>query len=319
MEKYTSNKVLEAIDLSRDELECLIRAGKDLSAESVSNEGELDLDLVFIEDGGYYKVGNYWKQYSTDDKVLIKPILLPKEKDGMKKNSGWIANLRKLYCKKFCLPEDVEKYLSSNLGVDGYPSNIEGEFAQDINESFHRGHLMAREIICKFINPRIQVKKHHKKLLVSRKNHRQKTSRDIVGRRKISRIWCKKYPMIVSNRQRHNIYTQFKQSNCAKTDDSTRKGQGYFEKKIVDYLESKKGEKGHVNYEVRALFKNASDKVPRANLLCARFYDSCGLLDEQETFCVVIPNMGSLGRDYSSIASYKFSYEDGLIEAGKGN
>lgn len=184
----------------------------------------------------------------------------------------------------------LKKYFFSNRGLVGYPSKIEWESAKDINESLHRGHLMAREIICKFINPRI-------------KDERM-------------------YP---SERQRHNAYAQFKQSNCDDTDSHTRKGQRHFEMKIVGYLESKEEEKGYVNYEVRALFKNASDMVPRANLLCARFYDSCGLLDEQKTFCVVIPNMGSQKegnsatpdnksseKSYSVTVGYKFSYEDGL-------
>lgn len=119
--------------------------------------------------------------------------------------------------------------------------------------------------------------------------------------------------MYPSERQGHNAYAQFKQSNCYFTDDNTRKGQSYFEKKIVDYLESEEGEKGSVNYEVRALFKSPSDKVPRANLLCARFYDPCGKpCRRQEPFCVVIPNMGSPEEDVIAKAGYKFSYEDGL-------
>lgn len=286
MEKYTSDKALEAIDLSRDELECLIRAGKDLSVESVSNEGELDLDLVFIEDGGYYKVGNYWEQYSTDDKVLIKPILLNEEIDGMKKNSGWIANLRNTKEGKES-KDEIDKidinYLRNSQRAIGYPLRIINKNASSMNEFLHRGHLMANEIIRDYINKRIQDQRCH---------------------------------MFRSKKHRHNIYAQFKQSNCYYSDCFTRKGQSYFEKKIIDYLKYKEG---YVNYEVRALFKSPGDKVPRANLLCARFYDSCGLLDKQETFCVVIPNMGSLGRDYSSIASYKFSYEDGLMEPSKGN
>lgn len=222
-------------------------------------------------------MGKYCDLYPAEDEVLIKPIPLNKEIDGMKKNSGWIANLGNVDDKKASIPEDAKKYFFSNRGLVGYPSKIEGKSAKDINESLHRGHLMARKIICEFINPRI-------------KDERM-------------------YP---SERQRHNAYAQFKQSNCYFTDYYTRKGQGYFEKKIIDYLKSKKGEKGYVNYEVRALFKNASDMVPRANLLCVRFYGSCGLFDEQKTFCVVIPNMGSPENDNRAISGYKFSYEEGL-------
>ena len=288
MEKYTSDKALEAIDLSRYELECLIRTGKKLSKASVSNEEQPDLELVFVEDGGYYNVGKYCDLYPAEDEVLIKPILLDEEIDGMKKNSGWIANLGDVDDKKASIPEVAKEYFFSNRGLVGYPSKIEGKSAKAINEFLHRGHLMAREIICKFINPRIKDERMHP-----------------------------------SKRQRHNAYAQFKQSNCDDTDSHTRKGQRHFEMKIVGYLEDNK--KGTVNYEVRALFKSPSDKVPRANLLCARFYDSCGEPCCKESFCVVIPNMGSQKecnsatpddksseKSYSVMAGYKFSYEDGL-------
>lgn len=284
MRKYTAKEALAVISLSENELECLIRTGKKLSKVSATSAGQPNLELVFEEDGGYYNVGKYCDLYPAEDEVLIKPILLNEEIDGMKKNSGWIANLGNVDDKKASIPEEAKKYFFSNLDLVGYPNKIEGKSAKDINESLHRGHLMARKLICDFINPKIQNAK-----------------------------------MSPKKNQRHNIYAQFKQANCDLTDHRTRKGQGYFEKKIVDYLESKEEEKGYVNYEVRALFKNASDMVPRANLLCARFYDSYGLLDEQKKFCVVIPNMGRLGRNYSSIASYKFSYEDGLMEPGKGS
>ena len=46
MEKYTSDKALEAIDLSRDELECLIRTGKKVSKASASSAGQPNLELV---------------------------------------------------------------------------------------------------------------------------------------------------------------------------------------------------------------------------------------------------------------------------------
>lgn len=275
MKKYTSDKALEAIGLSQDELECLIREGKKLSKASISNEEQPDLELVFVEDGGYYNVGKYCDLYPAEYDVLIKPILLNEEIDGMKKNSGWIANLGNVDDKKASIPEVAKEYFFSNRGLVGYPSKIEGKSAKAINEFLHRGHLMAREIICKFINPRIKDERMHP-----------------------------------SKRQRHNAYAQFKQSNCDDTDSHTRKGQRHFEMKIVGYLEDNK--KGTVNYEVRALFKSPSDKVPRANLLCARFYDSCGELCCKESFCVVIPNMGSLGMDHSSIEGYKFSCEEGL-------
>ena len=274
MEKYTSDKALKAIGLSQDELECLIREGTKPSAISA---GQPNLELVFEEDGGYYNAGKYCDLYPAEDDVLIKPILLDEEIDGMKKNSGWIANLGNVDDKKASIPEVAKEYFFSNRGLVGYPSKIDGKAAKDINESLHRGHLMAEVIINKFINPRIGEK-----------------------------------GMYASKRQRHNVYPQFKQSNCDFTDSHTRKGQGYFEKKIVTYLESKKGEKGYVNYEVRALFKSPSDKVPRANLLCARFYDSYGELCRQESFCVVIPNMGSTEKGDSTMVGYKFSYEDGL-------
>lgn len=313
MEKYTSEEAIKAIGLSENELECLIRTGKKVSKASASIAGQPNLELVFVEDGAYYKVRNYCDLYPTDDEVLIKPILLNEEIDGMKKNSGWIANLGNVDNKKASIPKDAKKYFFSNQGLVGYPSKIEWKSAKAINEFFHRGHLMACEIICKFINPRIQGKKYYKGALERwRENHRQSISRDTIEKLRVSRTWSNKYTMCAGNHQRHNIYTQFKQSNCANTDNSTRKGQSYFEKKIVDYLESKEGEKGYVNYEVRALFKIPSDKVPRANLLCARFYDSCGKLCRQESFCVVIPNMGSPEKDNIAKAGYKFSYEDGL-------
>lgn len=274
MEKYTSDKALEAIDLSQDELECLIREGKKLSKASASSAGQPDLELVFVEDGGYYNVGKYCDLYPAEYDVLIKPILLNEEIDGMKKNSGWIANLGNVDDKKASIPDVAKEYFFSNRGLVGYPSKIEGKSAKAINEFLHRGHLMAEVIINKFINPRTGEK------------------------------------MYASERQRHNVYPQFKQSNCDDTDSHTRKGQRHFEMNIVGYLEDNK--KGAVNYEVRALFKSPSDKVPRANLLCARFYDSCGRPCRQESFCVVIPNMGSLGMDHSSIEGYKFSYEEGL-------
>lgn len=286
MKKYTSDEALRVIGLSKDELEFLIRTGKKLSKASTNSAVQPSLELVFVEDGAYYKVQNYYDLYLEEDVVLIKPILLDEEIDGMKKNSGWIANLRKTKEGKES-KDEIDKidinYLRNSQGVAGYPGRIIDKNASSMNEFLHRGHLMANEIIRDFINKRIQDKRCH---------------------------------MFRSKKNRHNIYAQFKQSNCYYSDCFTRKGQSYFEKKIIDYLKSKEGS---VNYEVRALFKSPSDKVPRANLLCARFYDSCGLLNEQETFCVVIPNMGSLGRDYSSIASYKFSYEDGLMESGKGN
>ena len=248
MGKYTSDEVLRVIGLSKDELECLIRTGKKLSKASANSAGEPSLELLFVEDGAYYKVQNYCDLYPAEDEVLIKPILLNEEIDGMKKNSGWIANLGYMDDKKASISEEAKKYFFSNRGLVGYPSKIEGKSAKDINESLHRGHLMAREIICKFINPRITDER-----------------------------------MYPSERQRHNAYAQFKQSNCYYTDGGTRKGQGYFEKKIVDYLDLKKGT---VNYEVRALFKSPGDKVPRANILCASFYNSCGKPCRQESFCV---------------------------------
>lgn len=275
MRKYTAKEALAVIGLSENELECLIRTGKKLSKVSASSAGQPNLELVFEEDGGYYNVGKYCDLYPAEDEVLIKPILLNEEIDGMKKNSGWIANLGNVDDKKASIPEVAKEYFFSNRGLVGYPSKIEGKSAKDINESLHRGHLMAREIICKFINPRI-------------KDERM-------------------YP---SERQRHNAYAQFKQSNCYFTDGGTRKGQRHFEMNIVGYLEDNK--KGAVNYEVRALFKSPSDKVPRANLLCARFYDSYGELCRQESFCVVIPNMGSTEKGDSTMVGYKFSYEDGL-------
>lgn len=274
MKKYISEEAIKAIGLSENELKCLIRTGKKVNKASASSAGQPNLELVFVEDGAYYKVRNYCDLYPVEDEVLIKPILLNEEIDGMKKNSGWIANLGNVDDKKASIPKDAKKYFFSNRGLVGYPSKKERKSAKDINESLHRGHLMAREIICKFINPRI-------------KDERM-------------------YP---SERQRHNAYAQFKQSNCYFTDGGTRKGQGYFEKIIVDYLKS---EDGFVNYEVRALFKSPSDKVPRANLLCARFYGSCGNPCRQEPFCVVIPNMGSTEENDSAMAGYKFSYEDGL-------
>lgn len=85
MKKYTSDKALEAIGLSQDELECLIREGKKLSKASASSAGQPNLELVFEEDGGYYKVRNYCDLYPAEDEVLIKPILLNEEIDGMKK------------------------------------------------------------------------------------------------------------------------------------------------------------------------------------------------------------------------------------------
>ena len=287
MKKYTSKEALKAIGLSENELKCLIRTGKKVSKASASSAGQPNLELVFVEDGAYYKVRNYCDLYPVEDEVLIKPILLDEEIDGMKKNSGWIANLGDVDDKKASIPEVAKEYFFSNRGLVGYPSKIEGKSAKAINEFLHRGHLMAREIICKFINPRIKDERMHP-----------------------------------SKRQRHNAYAQFKQSNCDDTDSHTRKGQGYFEKKIVDYLKSKDG---FVNYEVRALFKSPSDKVPRANLLCARFYDSSGEPCCKKSFCVVIPNMGSQKegnsatpddksseKSYSVMVGYRFSYEDGL-------
>lgn len=299
MRKYTAKEALAVIGLSENELECLIRTGKKLSKVSATSAGQPNLELVFVEDGGYYNVGKYCDLYPAEDEVLIKPILLDEEIDGMKKNSGWIVNLGNVDDKKASIPEVAKEYFFSNQGLVGYPSKIEGKSAKAINEFLHRGHLMAEVIISKFINPRTGEK------------------------------------MYASERQRHNVYPQFKQSNCHFTDGGTRKGQSYFEKKIVDYLKS---EDGFVNYEVRALFKSPSDKVPRANLLCARFYDSCGEPCCKESFCVVIPNMGSQKegnsatpddkssekgnsaipddksseKSYSVMVGYRFSYEDGL-------
>ena len=140
----------------------------------------------------------------------------------MKKNSGWIANLENVDDKKASIPKDAKKYFFSNQVLDGYPRNIEGKFAQDINESFHRGHLIAREIICQFINPRIQGKKYYKRALGRwRANHRQLISRDTIEKKRVSRTWSNKYTMCAGDHQRHNIYTQFMQSNCANTDNST--------------------------------------------------------------------------------------------------
>lgn len=111
MKKYTSEEAIKAIGLSKDELECLIRTGKKLSKASVRNEEQSDLELVFVEDGGYYNVGKYCDLYPAEDEVLIKPILLNEEIDGMKKNSGWIANLGNVDDKKASIPEEAKKIL----------------------------------------------------------------------------------------------------------------------------------------------------------------------------------------------------------------
>ena len=159
-------------------------------------------ECIWLEDGGYYKVRKYCDLYPAEDEVLIKPILLDEEIDGMKKNSGWIVNLGNVDDKKASIPEVAKEYFFSNRGLVGYPSKIEGKSAKAINEFLHRGHLMAEVIISKFINPRTGEK------------------------------------MYASERQRHNAYAQFKQSNCDDTDSHTRKGQRHFEMKIVFSLES---------------------------------------------------------------------------------
>lgn len=74
MEKYTSDEVLRVIGLNKDELECLIRTGKKLSKASANSAGQPSLELVFVENGGYYNVGKYCDLCTAEDEVLIKPI-----------------------------------------------------------------------------------------------------------------------------------------------------------------------------------------------------------------------------------------------------